>query len=48
MIFGPIGALLGSAANKEPDKHSQLVTNAVIKAVYNIYKKELPAIVRLL
>jgi len=48
MILGPIGALLGSAANKEPDKRSQLVTNATVKAVYEVYKKELPAIARLL
>jgi len=46
LLLGPIGALLGNAANKEPDKRSQLVTNTVVKAVYAIYQRELPNMVR--
>jgi len=48
LLLGGIFGMLGSAINEEQDKRSQLVTNAVIKAVYGVYKKELPAIAKTL
>jgi len=46
LLLGGLFGLLGSAINEEQDKRSQLVTNAVIKAVYDTYEKELPGLVR--
>jgi len=45
LLLGGAFGLLGSAVNEEQDKRSQLVTNAVIKAVYDTYEKELPSLV---
>ena len=45
MLLGGVFGLLGSAINEEQDKRAQLVTNAVIKAVYDTYEKELPGLV---
>jgi len=45
VLLGGVFGLLGSAINEEQDKRSQLVTNAVIKAVYDTYEKELPGLV---